>query len=318
MAISHNPVTGQKGLFEDVINACIKGKQETSGWPANCNDETSRRGYIAQYLANEGIELDYDKIETNPGARAIWKSIVNSLWGKFGQRENMGQTELVNSFQDLIKLLNDEKIEMTSLLPVNDELLYVHYRSTEDHVVGSGVTNVAIAAYTTAQARLKLFSYLDKLGKRVLYFDTDSVIYVENTDNDHEYKVPFGDFLGDMTDELAGYGEGSYIKTFVSPGPKFYTYLVVTPGVAEIREICKVKGVTLNYVTKEVINFESIKAMVLGEKTELVVKLDAIRRLKHHVVVTKPETKKCKVTSTKRRFIGLTESVPFGYKTTDE
>ena len=42
--------------------------------------------------------------------------------------------------------------------------------------------NVAIAAYVTTKARLKLYEYLSKLGKPVLFCDTDSVIYIQNVD----------------------------------------------------------------------------------------------------------------------------------------
>ena len=38
-------------------------------------------------------------------------------------------------------------------------------------------TNVFIAIFTTANARLKLFEALETLQERVLYYDTDSVIY---------------------------------------------------------------------------------------------------------------------------------------------
>ena len=41
-----------------------------------------------------------------------------------------------------------------------------------------GNTNVILAAYTTCQARLTLYELLDKLDRRVLYYDTDSMIYV--------------------------------------------------------------------------------------------------------------------------------------------
>lgn len=97
--VQHDSATGQKALFEEIVNACIKRKQEASGWPARCTDEASKRAYSAQFKAREGIELDYKKINLNPGARAIWKSWVNSLWGKFGQRDNMGKTELINSYE---------------------------------------------------------------------------------------------------------------------------------------------------------------------------------------------------------------------------
>jgi len=36
------------------------------------------------------------------------------------------------------------------------------------------------------------------------------------------YRPPTGDFLGELTDELSGYGPGSYIDEFVSGGPKQY------------------------------------------------------------------------------------------------
>lgn len=49
---------------------------------------------------------------------------------------------------------------------------------------------------------------MDKLGRSVLYHDTDSIVYVIDGMND----PPLGNFLGDFTDEL----EGDTISTFVS------------------------------------------------------------------------------------------------------
>jgi len=62
----------------------------------------------------------------------------------------------------------------------------------------------------------------------------------------NEYKPHMGNFLGDMMDKLESYGRGSYIESFVSGGPKFYVYVVCTPE-RRVHEICKVKGMTLNY-----------------------------------------------------------------------
>lgn len=72
---------------------------------------------------------------------------------------------------------------------------------------------MAIAAFTTAQARLKLYEYLEKLDRRVLYYDTDSCIYTSSGDPD-EYEPRTDNFLGEMTDELADYGHGSFIETY--------------------------------------------------------------------------------------------------------
>jgi hypothetical protein len=78
--------------------------------------------------------------------------------------------------------------------------------------------NVAVAAYVTTQARLKLYEYLNRLRQSVLYCDTDSVVYVQKTAEPP--KVAIGNYLGDLTDELEEYGSGSYIDEFVSGGPK--------------------------------------------------------------------------------------------------
>lgn len=83
----------------------------------------------------------------------------------------------------------------------------------DDFVETRGRTNVVIAAYTTAQARLKLYSYLERLGDRTLYADTDSIIF---TARPGEWSPPLDDYLGDMTDETPG----KKILSFVTGGPK--------------------------------------------------------------------------------------------------
>jgi hypothetical protein len=47
---------------------------------------------------------------------------------------------------------------------VSDEMVEMRYQYKEEFVEEFGRTNVVIAAYTTAQARLKLYSYLEQLG----------------------------------------------------------------------------------------------------------------------------------------------------------
>lgn len=69
-------------------------------------------------------------------------------------------------------------------------------------------TNVFLATFTTAYARLHLYEQLDKLGERVLYYDTDSIIFIDGEDNPE-----LGDHLGDLTNEL---DDVDVIETFVS------------------------------------------------------------------------------------------------------
>ena len=63
---------------------------------------------------------------------------------------------------------------------------------------GSARTNCVLAAYITAYARLWLYSVMERLGKRALYTDTHSIIYVHKRG---QWNPDTGDFLGDLKDE---------------------------------------------------------------------------------------------------------------------
>ena len=60
---------------------------------------------------------------------------------------------------------------------------------------------------------------MDKLGERALYCDTDSVVFVQKTDEPP--LIECGEAPGDMTAELKA---NEYISDFVSSCPKNYAY----------------------------------------------------------------------------------------------
>jgi hypothetical protein len=56
----------------------------------------------------------------------------------------------------------------------------MRWKNKEEFLESSGKTNVVLAANITAQARLKLYSYLDKLESRALCADNDSVVFIDS------------------------------------------------------------------------------------------------------------------------------------------
>lgn len=326
----YDTTTREGGLFTGYINTFLQLKQEATGWPSECVDDEAKDRYLREYEETEGVVLEKHNIAQNPGLRSVAKLCLNSFWGKFGQRTNLPNTEIVNTQQRLVSLLTNPQYEISDILPVNDEVIYVSSRLREEAVVPSPLTNVIIAAYTTAQARLKLYEYLEKLDRRVLYYDTDSCIYV-STGNPHEYEPLTGNFLGDMTNELESYGRDSFIESFVSGGPKFYAYVVRTSD-GHTHEVCKVKGITLNFENSRLVNFNSIREILLqrerdaqeGEtggneenevtpETSINLRFKAIRRTAFHEIITRDETKICAPVLLKRRFINNRCSLPYGY-----
>ena len=135
-----------------------------------------------------------------------------------------------------------------------DDLLEVVYTHHVDDAPPSNKTNIFIAAFTTCWARLKLYSFLDILGPRVPYYDTDSVFYRQLPG---QTPIAAGYFLGDMTDELEG---EDYIVEFVSGGAKNYGYRT-----REGKTECKVRGFTLNVRGRGSLNYEVMKENILKE-----------------------------------------------------
>lgn len=95
----------------------------------------------------------------------------------------------------------------------------------------------------------------------MLYYDTDSIIYIEDEALD-QWQPKTGDYLGDFTDELYNKktGETTHIIEFCSAGPKNYGY-VCANGKTE----CKVKGFRLNAETYQQLNYQAIRNNLLQE-----------------------------------------------------
>jgi hypothetical protein len=148
-------------------------------------------------------------------------------------------------------MMMDDKIQVCDIDYVNQEHIALHYQTVGEFVEPLPNTNVVLAAFVTAQARLRLYEVLHALGDRVLYFDTDSVIYVHK---ENEWNPPTGDFLGQLKDEVGG----NAITAFCSGGAKNYAFTM-----ANGESVCKIRGFTLNQRNSVKLNFETMKDLIM-------------------------------------------------------
>ena len=233
----YDPVWKSGGIFTDYVNTFLKVKQEASGWPDWCKSVQDKQQYISQYLEKEGILLDYNNIQRNPGLRSIAKLMLNSFWGKFGQRANLTQTSYISDPDEYFDMLTSDEQKVKNVRFVSDETVQLDWVYKDDFITASCRTNVVIVPYTTTQTRLKLYSYLEKLDRGALYCDTDSIVF---TTSPGEWEPPLGDYLGDLTDEIT---DNSIVK-FVTGGPKNYAYLLQKPNEDGVLSCCNVRGIT--------------------------------------------------------------------------
>ena len=63
------------GLFADYMNTRLKIKQESAGWPDDCNTPDQKAAYVQAYQEREGIVLE--KVAKNPGRKTVAKLMLN-------------------------------------------------------------------------------------------------------------------------------------------------------------------------------------------------------------------------------------------------
>ena len=143
-------------LFKEYIDTFAKIKLEASGYPKNCVTDEQKQWYVNDILQNQGIQLDPTKIVYNPGLRALAKLMLNSFWGKFAQRSNLVKTEKIDDPQLLFDYLTSDEITVLHANLVSDEIMEIRYEFGDKFIQPDPKTNVVIAAFTTAYARLQL------------------------------------------------------------------------------------------------------------------------------------------------------------------
>ena len=290
-----------------------KIKTEASGWPSWCTNDEKKLKFLADFELKMGIKLDSSNMKKNPAMRYIAKIFLNSLWGKLAQRNNLSQTVLITEPEDYFRLLTDEKKELTSEVQVSDETLMATWKYRDDEDARANLTNIAVASFVTAYARLELLRHMRTIEAirpgSLSYFDTDSVVYLRKLTDP---EIPTGDYLGDLTDEAPG----KRIIIFVSVGPKSYGYTYVDKD-GNMRSVLKIKGMKLHLKALDVISIKKMIEIALkfsreGIEETVSVPQFEIRTNKHYMLYSRYFDKQFAPTSYKR-VINCNTTLPYGY-----
>ncbi len=285
-------------LWKGYIRKFLKIKLETSKF--DCSEEEYRNKAVKL-----GIELD--TLEFNPGLRFISKICLNSLWGKFGQVPKHRQNKYIETEVDFYKIVLDDKIESLSLAFLNDTTVYASYETKDEFARQNYNTNIYIACFTTAWARLRLYDIIDRLGKNVCYMDTDSVVYIEDESNIAFREQYIGDSLGEWTDEL----DGNYIDFWACAQSKDYGY-IMNDG----KYVGKVKGFRVTAETEHKMNHQSRIGLVKGSIANVDIQYSQFT-IKNSQIFTQHLVKQWGFQFDKRRIIKINENeidtIPYGY-----
>ena len=165
-------------LYQHVPEVQARGE-----WPSRLDQDPRRcqRVYQLVFRKRRGIpRRGENRIEKNPGMRALAKLCLNSFWGKFGQRLNLKQSQFFHETEvdAFFRVLSDPTKDVQDFHIVANDTIQVEWTYKKDCQPEDNKTNIYLATFTTCWARLKLYSILEKIDRNVLYYDTDSVIFV--------------------------------------------------------------------------------------------------------------------------------------------
>ena len=303
-------------LFTKFINDCIKGKIEASGWPSHIRTDWEKDKYVKDFEKKEGIFLDKENMLFNPGARFIDKINVNSFWGRFALNlDNLQSTEIITDPDIFFKKWIDPSITIKDINLFDSEILELNYSKKTFLIQDNKNSNVIIANYTTAYARMILYEYLKQLGDRILYYDTDSIIFFAK---ENDWKPKLGEFIGDLSNEIDD--ENKTIEEFVCCGAKSYAYSILDRSKNTREYVIKMKGIRLNINTENIISFENLVELVKEYchdntcELSLDVEQTNFKTNKFHDVLTQNIFKKLKITYDKRIVLPNFHTRPYGYK----
>jgi G:T-mismatch repair DNA endonuclease (very short patch repair protein) len=239
------------------------------------------------------------KLDGNKGLETIAKMCINSPTGKWGfNPSKQKRNELVTDGDTFFRYLCGDYEHLTMALVNNDVCLATIQEN--DTMTEHDKSNVYISAYITAYARCKLIDdVFVPLNEKVLYYDTDSVIYVSPTG---EYLVPCNTQgeLGTWASELPS---DDWFVEFASSGPKTYS----CRSASGTRNVNKSKGFHLHWENTTIFHMESLKEALVQkaqqqpfEKMRLHAHETIMRRTNFHVEVENNKGKVLNMTYDKR------------------
>jgi hypothetical protein len=251
-------------LWADVIKKCYLEKMRNSRNAPEGNEKDDLQTYYEEVF--DMPELNFDRWEKNPVMKLVAKIMVNVGWGKHAQNMDLEHISIVSEdFEDEIEELEfmnsmDDNLKgktSVSISTLGNSIMVKRKRGLKsDQRTKYNTVYLPAAIFVPAYGRLQLWEQMNLLGERVLYHDTDSIIYEYIPG---EYNIPEGEYWGQW--EVDDKDQG--IIEFIGLAPKSYGVRCMDkPDGTKGYEMIKFKGLTITKKHSKQINFDVLVQMI--------------------------------------------------------
>lgn len=202
---------------------------------------------------------------TSPSQRLGGKLIMNSVYGKMGQKIINKESKIVRRgvFQEVMlehedggKIrIGDVEMDMPEFYDMDDD-----WEHMEINVDGVNRYPTQNSVFILSGARKFLRNHMLEIRKhapnvRIVYSDTDSLIILEESLEGFDPSHMFGKKLGQLDDTVVKGYEGVRLENVVVCGKKMYGYEYIHPDSGAIASELHMKGVPNNLLTMEQLRF---------------------------------------------------------------
>lgn len=185
------------------------------------------------------LVLSPSDINFNPAQKQLFKSILNSVFGRFALNTNYTRRCFKSSPNDVNSLIAQGN-KILELLPVSDRVMQVEYLpNITSHA--SRDSNLFFTSIINASARILMYEIMEKLSSLhciPLYCDTDGLIFA-SPKNFTEFPFEIGPAFGQFKPVL----ENACLKKYFSLGPRNYALVYEQDG--ELKYLTKIKGICI-------------------------------------------------------------------------
>ena len=306
-------------IFENYLKFTSRHKICHSSLPENMNKEEFCFKVNKEMGFTGPLKISPELLNANKQMKFIYKTMENSLFGKFAQAAKLNVTQLVNGQTELKSYFNSKNgIDNYDILTEN--IAQVFYTKKASKI--SLTTNCLISGYILSYAKITMHRRIEQINRvgKVFHYSTDQLIY------SWPKNIPF---LFDNI-EIYGYLRNVYSKHtilgFCALSPYHYTLLLENHESGKVETIVKYRGVNVSTViSKPFFNFENICR-------QLKQSLNGVLEISDKIPQYKRKSKKYFNESLKKEFVFVTlnneirsrrilvkntlncDTVPFGYQ----
>jgi len=245
-----------KTLYIDKMGNSLKKVAGIVQQPSSDKQNELVMEYESRFQMGQMVRDSFSSWDCNPVKKQVAKIMLNSGWGKHCQRPNLSQSKIISkndmdAERDFMQSYDHGYFTISSIIPMKCGTAYERKDlaksnpNLHDSYIPAGI-------FVPAYGRLMLYEQMSKLGKRVLYHDTDSIIYIYDPTED--YNIPTSDIWGDWEEED---DSKIGIESFTAIAPKSYGYRL-----SNGKEKTKFKGVSVKHSHADIINLKTMEDMV--------------------------------------------------------